>query len=72
MSRYDQECQRVATLAQQLGYTAITIDYEPCRIGHKSRGYEITAQGCNKVRVLLARNTSWAKTYAEAMEYLSN
>lgn len=71
VSRYDTECQRIIARLQEQGYTAISIDYEPNRVGQKSRGYEITARHDNHVRVLIARNTSWSKTYNDAMEYLA-
>ena len=70
-SRYATEGLRIAGIAEAQGYTAVRIDYEPARLGRKSGGYEITARHDNNVRVLIARNTSWAKTYADALEYLA-
>ncbi len=69
MSRYDDETNRIIQRAKAQGYTAINIDSCPW-LSYRG-GYEITAkEGVNNVRVVIARASSWAKCYREAIEYL--
>lgn len=70
MSNFDQQCNRIRQLADNLNYKAVSIDYDPPKMSRKSRGYTVSAEVPYQGRVVLAADTSWAKCYAAAIKYM--